>query len=34
MILLKENLGCPSSVNPTANVKQALILVLVFREKK
>ena len=32
--LERKNLGCPSSVNPTANViKQAPILVLVFREK-
>ena len=30
----RAKLGCPSSVNPTANViKQAPILVLVFREK-
>lgn len=30
----RKNLGCKSSVNPTANViKQASILVLVFREK-
>ena len=30
----RKNLGCASSVNPTANViKQAPILVLVFREK-
>ncbi len=30
----RKNLGCASSVNPTANViKQAPILVLIFREK-
>ena len=30
----RAKLGCPSNVNPTANViKQAPILVLVFREK-
>ena len=30
----RKNLGCKSSVNPTANViKQTPILVLVFREK-
>ena len=30
----RARLGCPSSVNPTANViKQAPILILVFREK-
>ena len=30
----RAKLGCPSSVNPTANViKQAPILILVFREK-
>lgn len=32
--LERKNLGCPSSVNPTANaIKQAPILVLIFREK-
>lgn len=32
--LERKNLGCASSVNPTANViKQAPILVLIFREK-